>query len=369
MSTDIVAARNLVEGYMSLEGTISTTQEILDSNTIPRLAGYHVRPGKVSDSIYGGPVKYTKKSGEIVECENPPLTTRDGIPLRIMVRTDRISTHDINRGTIPFKDQILAVNHMYLRNLLAQVLGTSQFDVQGLGETSVVIAAENLTSIPVEMVLRGYMAKSTTATSLYQHFMSGERIFCGHKLPDDLIPNGPLPYVMDTPSTKSETHDESLRPVELFERGLCTPSQYYKMRADGLMAFGIGTHILRERGLILVDTKTEHGITRDGRLVSQDELYTLDSSRFWLAEDYEDQMRKLISGEIQELNPKSFSKEFARGFSQGEQGYTDEQRIQIAVRYIEGIEHLLQRKFQPNLSPRNERVIEGLKTIVENLAA
>ena len=363
MTTDIGEKEKFIHSYMNgMEDTESTTQEILDSGIIPRLKGYHVRPGKVSDSIFGGQFSY---GGE--NFENPPLTTRDGTPLRLMVRTERISTHDINRGTIPFKDQILAANHNHMLGIVRDLLGASQFYVPGLEDTSVVIAAEDLMQLPVEMVLRGYMAKSSTSTSLYQHFMHGKSTFCGHELPGDLVANGPLPYVMDTPSTKSEEHDESVTPQQLFDIGACTPQQYAHMRSNALMAFGVVSHALRDKGLILVDTKTEHGINRNGKIVSQDELYTLDSSRFWQSEDYEEQQRKFSNHEVDYIQPKSFSKEFARGFSKGEEGYTDDQRAQIALRYMQGIEHLLGKEFIPDMRSRNERVITGLQKCVGEL--
>lgn len=363
-------ARLLVDSYIKKGEKIYSTQEILDSGVIPRLKGYTVRPGKVSDSIFGGKGSYVDKTtGQVVEFENPALETRKGIPLRLMVRTKRISTHDITRGEIPYKDQILAVNHNCMKRMLKDILGTSQFEVNGLEDNSIVIAAENLTQIPFENVLRAYMAKSSTATSLYQHFINGGRRFCGHKLPDNLITNGPLPYIMDTPSTKSDEHDESVSPEELCKRSICTPEQYIQIRNNSIFAFGMVTQFLRDKGLIAVDTKTEHGINRDGKIVSQDEIWTQDSSRFWLLKDYNNQLIKLRRGEIKELNPKSYSKEFARGFSKGEEGYTDEQRTQIAVRYIEGIQHLLGRRFEPDLRPHKERITSGLEKAVTQLVA
>jgi phosphoribosylaminoimidazole-succinocarboxamide synthase len=360
-------ARTLVSKYMQNEGNTNSTQDIIDSGVVPRLEEYVVRPGKVSDSIFGGRGHFTDKSGKRVEFENPPLIARDGTPVRIMVRTERISTHDVNRGSIAFKDQILAANHNYMRRMLTPFIGTSQIEIPGLADNAVVIAAEELEQLGFENVLRAYMAKSSTATSLYQHFKRGDRVFCGHRLPDGLIVNGPLPYVMDTPSTKSEEHDESLAPEEMFQRGICTPEQYVPARNGALAAFGAISEFLARRGLIAVDTKTEHGINRRGRVVAQDEIWTMDSSRFWMARDYEVQMQKLRAGEIAELNPKSYSKEFARGFSEGERGYTAEQRIAIAVRYIEGIQHLLGERFEPDMKQRDERVVSGLRTIVEEL--
>jgi phosphoribosylaminoimidazole-succinocarboxamide synthase len=357
-------ARNLVDQYIANEKPCASTQDILNSGAVPLLKGMFARPGKVSDSIYGGVVKHKGKT-----YENAPLKTLDETPLRLMVRTSGISTHDIKRGSIPFKDQILAANHNYMRRMLAPAIGTSQIDIPGLEDNAVVIAAENLEQFGFENVLRAYMAKSSTSTSLYQHYIQGEREFCGHKLPEGLIANGPLPYVMDTPSTKSEEHDESLSPEEMFVRGIVTQEDYTQIRNGSLFAFGMVSQFLREKGLIAVDTKTEHGINSKGEIVSQDEIWTMDSSRFWLSEDYNNQMAKLASGEIKELNPTSYSKEFARGFSEGDKGYTDEQRAKIAVRYIMGIQHLLGKRFEPDMRPTEERVISGLQTIVEQLAA
>ena len=373
MTTDFLTeaqALDVVHAYMTSEGKVGTTQELLDSGIVPALQGFTVRPGKVSDSIYGGDVRFTKGDGTVVEAENPPLVTRDGIPLRIMVRTQRISTHDINRGEIPFKDQILAANHNYMRRLVEPAIGTSQLDVPGLGDNDVVIAAENLQLIPIENIFRAYMAASSTSTSLYQAWKRGDEMFAGHIVPEGLVPNGPLPYVMDTPSTKSEDHDVTLSSDEMIQSGLITSSVYTAVRNSGLVAFGMATQFLQSRGIILVDTKFEHGINADGKIVSQDEILTMDSSRFWLASDYDAQMERLKWGELEELlSPKSYSKEFARGFSEGDKGYTDEQRILIAARYVIGIQELLGRRFEPDMRPRDERVVSGLQRIVENLAA
>ncbi len=362
-------ALDLVYNYLTSEGPVSTTQAILDSGIIPALEGFTVQPGKVSDSIYGGRVEYTKADGTLVAAENPPLVTHDGRPLRLMIRTQRISTHDINRGEIPFKDQILAANHNYMRRLVEPAIGTSQIEVPGLVDHDVVIASENLHPIPVENIFRAYMAKSSTSTSLYQAWKRGEKAFAGHAVPEGLFANGPLPYVMDTPSTKSEQHDVTLSPEEMIRQGHFTAAQYTAIRNGGLVAFGMASQFLRGKGIILVDTKFEHGINKEGKIVSQDELLTMDSSRFWLASDYNAQLERFNWGELEELDPKSYSKEFARGFSEDEKGYTDEQRVVIATRYIMGIQELLGRRFAPDMRPRDERVVSGLQKAVASLTA
>jgi phosphoribosylaminoimidazole-succinocarboxamide synthase len=379
-------SRKLVEQSIENEGAISATQDLLGE--IPLLEDYKVRPGKVSDSIFGGKFTYQGK-----KYENPPLTARDGTPLRIMVRTERISTHDVTRGSIPFKDQILAENHNTMRKYLRDTLGTSQYDIPGLADNAVVIVAEDLQQLGVENVLRAYMCRSTTSTSLYQWYVHhGKRgRFAGHLMPEGLFTNGPLPYVMDTPSTKSDKNDETVDPDYLFDTGVCTPQQFRQIRNAGIYAFGQVTALMKSKGIIAADTKTEHGINRKGEIVSQDEIWTMDSSRFWRTSDYDTQLALYRAGKDEELlahikrinpaaqekeylgggrvliTPLSLSKEFARGFSEGSKGYTPEQRATIAVRYIQGIQELLGKRFEPDLRGRDERVITGIRTIVEEL--
>ncbi len=117
------------------------------------------------------------------------------------------------------------------------------------------------------------------------------------------------------------------------------------------------------------DTKLEHGINQKGEIVSQDELFTMDSSRMWLSDNYAAQMKELVEGRIKELSLRSISKEFAREFSKGDERYTEEQRIQIAVRYIIGTQHLLGEAFEPDMRLHDERVVKGLETVVNELVA
>ena len=118
----------------------------------------------------------------------------------------------------------------------------------------------------------------------------------------------------------------------------------------------------------------------------------MDSSRFWLADDYNTQRDLFNHAEPGDLRrhleetqpgikekdflynnmvgmcPISYSKEFARGFSIGKEGYTDEQARQIAIRYIEGLQNLIGVRFEPDMRPYEQRVIEGLNTVVRELS-
>jgi phosphoribosylaminoimidazole-succinocarboxamide synthase len=325
-------------------------RKIIEDGDLPRLSGATVLEGKVSDSVFAD-----------------KLVTKEGQPIRLMFRGNRISTHDENRGSIPFKDQVLAQNHAHMLGLVKDILGTSQFDVPDLKPSSTVIPAENLQLIKLENVLRMYMAESSTSTSLYQHWLTAKEKglqnfnYAGHQIETETLkPNGVLPYLMDTPSTKDKV-DKTIDPHYLIENNICTDQQYQQIRNSSLMAFGIISHYLKEKGMVLVDTKTEHGINSKGQIVAADELYTMDSSRFW----------KLNSdGSIisRDGKPVSFSKEFARGMvkEKGQQ-FTTDQGNEIAVRYIQGLQSLTGKAFEPDLRPRDQRIIESTKMILDYL--
>ena len=146
-------------------------RELIADGELPRLKGATVLEGKVSDSVIG-----------------EDLVTRGGHQLRLMFRNNRISTHDINRGAIPFKDQVLAFNHAHMLQLVRPILGSSQFEIPSLKPSSTVIPAENLKLIMFENVLRLYNAESSTSTSLYQHWLAASKkglkvmTYAGHSL-------------------------------------------------------------------------------------------------------------------------------------------------------------------------------------------
>ena len=136
-------------------------------------------------------------------------------------------------------------NHDHMLQLVKPVLGSSQFEVEGLSPASTVIPAENLNLLPVENVLRLFMAESSTSTSLYQHWLiakeEGQNTmdYAGHQLDvKSLVPNGRLPYLIDTPSTKEKV-DRTIDMDYLIRCGACTEGQYMQMRNASLMEYGI----------------------------------------------------------------------------------------------------------------------------------
>jgi phosphoribosylaminoimidazole-succinocarboxamide synthase len=349
-------AQDLAAEFITKDNPGLSTQEIIEEGLIPQLKGFTVVPGKVSDSIHGGHGSFTDKNDKIIEFENPPLNNSNGDPIRILVRTGRISTHDISRGIIPFKDQVLSLNHNFMRKLVDFLMPHAQLDA-GLSDTAVVSFAKNLDGFPVEHIIRAYPAKTTTTTSIYQqYFINKIQQYCGIDLSrhaSELQLNKPLPFIMDTPSSKSSKHDQSMAPEELF-KGRFDKQYYRAITNNATAAFGAVALHLRQKGILLVDTKTEHGTDRARRILSMDELYTLDSSRFWKLNS--DGSILMENGE-----PVPFSKEFARSLSKDANSYTIKERVLIAARYMESIELLTGVPFSVDKTPWDNRVVTQLK--------
>lgn len=326
---------NIVREHMDKRVSMKLVKDIFESGAIQRLKGAEVYYGKVRVNFYG-----------------QSLITRDKVPLRVIVTTDNLSTHDIVRGVIPLKGQVLNRLSNYMFNIVKGFIPNAQLATPG---PSVVIA-ENCKPIDVEMVLRKYMAKSTTDTSLYHNYVNlGKREFCGHKLPNGLKPNQQLPYLMDTPSTKDRTggHDISVAPKYLFDNNILLPEEYALIKDGCVQVFSKGSFVLASRGIILVDTKFELGRNHKGEIVFIDEVLTPDASRYWMKEDYE---QKYAAGE----EPTSYSKQFARDIGKPGKPFTEDEVFQIACRYIESYQLLTGEIFKPDTRDPGQMVIEDV---------
>ena len=70
----------------------------------------------------------------------------------------------------------------------------------------------------------------------------------------------------------------------------------------------------------------------------------------------------------QDGKPVSFSKEFARGMvKEKDQQFSAEQTNEIAVRYIQGLQHLTGETFEPDLRPRDQRIVQSTNLILDFL--
>lgn len=265
----------------------------------------------------------------------------------ILITTDRISAFDhVLRQPIPFKGQILNRLAAHFFERTEALVPNHVLDVPHGN----VMVARRLDPIPVEFVVRGYVAGHAWRT-----YRAGGRVLCGADLPDGLVENSRLPEPILTPATKAaEGHDEDISPAEIVSRGLLDEQTLAQITEMAFALFGKGTEMAAARGLLLVDTKYEFGRDTDGSIRVMDEIHTPDSSRYFYAEGYEE---RLAAGEPQRQLSKEFVREWlmARGF-QGLEGQIlpdldDAFRTEVTRRYVELYETLTGTTFEPDLRP------------------
>jgi phosphoribosylaminoimidazole-succinocarboxamide synthase len=223
---------------------------------------------------------------------------------RIIVASDRISAFDRILAAIPWKGMVLTQTARYWFDATRDICANH---VLAYPDPNVVVA-QRLEILPVEIVVRGYLA-GTTGTSILTMYKAGARKMYGHFFPDGMRANEKLPAPIVTPTTKALDggHDEPLTPSEILSRGLLTRDQWETTRAHALALFARGQQMAAARGLILADTKYEFGLDPQGRIVLADEIHTPDSSRWWFAATYPG---RVAAGE----RPDSFDKDVLRSW-------------------------------------------------------
>lgn len=234
---------------------------------------------------------------------------------RIIVSSDRLSAFDRILTCIPYKGQVLTQTARFWFEKTADICPNH---VVSYPDPNVVIG-KRLEILPVEIVVRGYLA-GTTGTSILTLYKKGERNMYGITLPEGMQDNQKLPTPIITPTSKAFDggHDEPLTPEQIVEQNLLTQEQWDQLSRYALALFQRGQEIAAERGLILVDTKYEFGVDENGTIILADEIHTPDSSRYWIADGYEQSFKD-------GSRPKSFDKDFIRGWvSERCDPYTDD---------------------------------------------
>lgn len=223
---------------------------------------------------------------------------------RILITTDRISAFDRILAAIPLKGQVLTQTARYWFEQTRDICPNHVLEYPDPN----VVVGKRLDILPVEVVVRDYLA-GTTGTSILTLYKAGQREMYGVTLPDGMRDNQKLPRPIITPTSKAFDggHDEPLTPALILEKGLLSAAQWETLSRYALALFARGQELARRRGLILVDTKYEFGLDTEGNIVLADEIHTPDSSRYWLAGSYP---ARFEAGE----KPESFDKDFVRNW-------------------------------------------------------
>ena len=171
---------------------------------------------------------------------------------RILISTDRLSAFDRAIASIPLKGQVLTQTARYWFEQTADICPNHVLEYPDPN----VVVGTRLEILPVEIVVRGYLA-GTTGTSILTLYKQGQREMYGITLPDGLRDNQELPQPIITPTSKAFDggHDEPLSQRQIVEGGLLTREQWDTVSGYALALFARGQKLARERGLILADTK------------------------------------------------------------------------------------------------------------------
>jgi phosphoribosylaminoimidazole-succinocarboxamide synthase len=224
----------------------------------------------------------------------------------LLVASDRMSAFDVVLPTaIPDKGRVLTGLTLHWLGVMADIvpnhlLGAypDELPVEArtpelAGRTTLV---RRLEMLPIECVVRGYLAGS----GLADYRTTGA--IGGHRLPAGLVIGSRLPEPIFTPASKASSgHDENIDLARA--EALVGDARLAEVTRSSLRIYERAARHCEARGILLADTKFEFGLDGDGRLVLADEVLTPDSSRFWAA-----------SRHAPGQSPASFDKQFVRDY-------------------------------------------------------
>jgi len=293
----------------------------------------------------------SKYEGKVREC----YTIGDK---RIIIASDRLSAFDVVLTTIPFKGSMLTQLAQYWFKLTEHLCENHVLDHPHPN----VIVTREVEILPVEVIVRGYITGSA-----WRDYQSGKDV-SGISIPKGMKKSQSFDGPILTPSTKAEKglHDEPISSEEILSSGLVEKKLWEEVCETATSLFKFGTEKAKERGLILVDTKYEFGILKDAsggqRLILADEIHTQDSSRYWMANSYQDRFE---NGE----EPMMLDKEFVRGWLL-ERGYKgdgtppeipEDFRVDTSIRYMKAYEKITGQSFTGKVGSQKEAIIEIVK--------
>ena len=229
----------------------------------------------------------------------------------LMVASDRLSAFDVIMGEpISGKGILLTQMALFWFDKLGHLCpnhltGDAPESVVTPEEVAQVkdrsMLVKRLKPIPVEAVVRGYLAGSG-----WQEYQASQSV-CGVPLPAGLTNAAKLPAPIFTPAAKAAMgeHDENITFAQM--EAITGPALAAQIRDISIRIYEAAAAIALEKGMIIADTKFEFGLDTDGTLVLMDEVLTPDSSRYWPVEGYADALR---TG----ANPPSYDKQFVRAW-------------------------------------------------------
>jgi phosphoribosylaminoimidazole-succinocarboxamide synthase len=195
----------------------------------------------------------------------------------LLVASDRISAFDVVLGTeIPDKGRVLTGLSGFWFARSGHIVPNHLLELRPDGRS---LVCRRLDMLPVEVVVRGYLAGSG-----WKDYNETGAVG-GHLLPPALAEASRLPAPIVTPATKATSgHDVNISELEAAR--LCGEPAYEAARDAALRLYELASAHAEPRGIVVADTKFEFGLDDAGAVVLGDEALTPDSSRFWPADAY-----------------------------------------------------------------------------------
>ena len=227
----------------------------------------------------------------------------------LMVASDRLSAFDVILGEpIPGKGALLTQMALFWFDKLGHICpnhltGDAPESAVTPSELPQVVGrsmlVKRLKPIPVEAVVRGYLAGSG-----WQEYQAKQSV-CGVPLPAGLKNASQLPEPIFTPAAKAEAgeHDENISYAQV--EIIVGPELAAQIKKISIEIYQTAAAFALTKGIIIADTKFEFGLDENGTLTLMDEVLTPDSSRYWPIEGYE---QAFTEGK----NPPSYDKQFVR---------------------------------------------------------
>jgi len=201
----------------------------------------------------------------------------------LMVATDRISAFDVVFPTpIPYKGMVLNMisafwfrktkkiveNHFLTTEIPENLPGFLKYRSMVVKKTK---------PIELECVVRGYL----TGSALKEYKNNDGKVW-GYELEKGLEDGAKLDEPLFTPAIKRMDKDVS---ISFAEAKKIFGDVAEELKEYSLKLYKLGHEYALKKGLILADTKFEFGYL-DGKIILIDEMFTPDSSRYWLKNEY-----------------------------------------------------------------------------------
>jgi phosphoribosylaminoimidazole-succinocarboxamide synthase len=278
--------------------------------------------------------------------------------VRIIIATDRLSAFDRVITTIPFKGQLLNQVSSFWFEKTKKIVNNHIIEIPDPN----VAVVHQCEMIPVEMVVRAYITGSA-----WRSYIKGDST-SGIILPKGLQKNQKLDDFILTPSTKAESgHDIYISREKILKDKIVVKETFTQMEDASIKLFKFAQNYCLNNGLILVDTKYEFGI-KDGELLVIDEIHTQDSSRFWIADSYNERFENREEPEI--LDKEIFRSWLMDTYpdifpniapDQDIPHITPEIKIELAKRYMKSYQKITGNEFKAEVTDVKMRIVENLK--------